>query len=109
LELEKDDPDLRKNKCLDDFKKQSKTLIEKHGTDDIFKLLKYLYTLSEWVLEGVDHDDKKQIIKELLNDFDDKLLDNLINLIYDKKLYNKKTYFKRARYAFKKMCCNFRC
>jgi len=108
LELEKNDPSMYYDKCMEKYILISNELIERYGKQDIFKLLKYLYTLIVWTLPKIKHEERKKIIIEMLEDIDSKLLDNLIEVIHDKKLYTKRTYFKRARYALKKLFCNFR-
>ena len=99
-EMEATDPELKKKRKMAEFRKRSDILISNSNKDELFKTLRTLYSLCDWLLNDLDHEERKKLIKEVCKDVNNSLVDELVDLIADKKLYSKKTNWKKFKY-----CC----
>ena len=108
LQLEKIDPDMKRKRKLDEFKAHADIIRSKTNKDELFKLLKNLYTLCEWDLNDTEHEERKQLIKEVLKDINGALIDELVDQIYEMRLFSRKTRWKKIKSKCRK-CFRQRC
>jgi len=108
-ELEIDNPNLKKERKRHEFIKRSKNMTNRRDKNkNLFLTVQTLYSLCEWVNNEWTHDERKELIKEQLKDITPELIDELVDTVFSKKLYSKKTKFKQFRYVLKRLCCKFR-
>jgi len=108
-ELEIDNPDLRKERKRHEFLKRSKNMTNKREKNkNLFLTVQSLYSLCEWVNQEWSHDERKELIKDQLKETAPELIDELVDTVFGKKLYSKKTKWKQFKYACKRLCCRFR-
>jgi len=106
-ELEEDNLELKKERKRLEFLKRSRNMT-KNKSKNLFLTIQTLYSLCEWVEVNWTHEERKELIKEQLKDVSPELVDEIVNTVFNKKLYSKKTNWKRLRYGFKSLFCRFR-
>lgn len=101
-----DDDEMKMDMKKKEFIKKANKIIKLTKDKKLFKVLRRLYTLSEWSINELSHDERKEIIKSILKNQSQDLIDELLDEILTNKLFNKRTKYKQIKKYTKKF---FRC